>query len=571
MSKLERITLLLWVGLVVGAVGCGPDRTHVSGNGNSETHFLETCSGSCPGGLSCVCGVCTKECSTAVDCRGLASNAECASACSAATEAMVCEVNCKADVDCDDLGTDYSCQVGHCRPKTTSGEAGASGTGGKSGTGGTSGASAKGGSGGASARGGTTNAGGAAGDAGGVSSGNGGAGGEETPAAGGASSGSGGASSGSGGAGPTVVTDVASFKLASFEAECQMGFECEDDSDDGISFRAMIVTQQRCVALLAGSPLYLAAEHDLDQKVRAGSIELVLDQVPACLDALRACPIAGSFSANPPACRAVFRGSSPVNGPCSRSEDCADDARCVIDAECPGHCAPRAAPGETCSAATDCDDRAGPVTCSADSICASVTVRDPSNLDGACTPLAWDLTDITPCAPGLYCQRTDSTGVTGICRVPVALDGDCTDVQLCSDGQACLFSAESSAGTCRTMTFADNAGAACDDLGTFCNDTARLVCIDGTCQQLGDGTEGAMCLPLDYAALVQCDPGLVCLDPDRATEMPGPGGYYWGTCGKPRGAGERCSENDDCASQHCRADDTCGDAYCCGEYSCQSN
>jgi hypothetical protein len=506
MIELKRLVVLLgaWL-LVASAGGCGPERTPVAGNGNSETHFLEPCTDRCGGGLTCLCGVCTKACATSSDCRALAANAECTPACDSTTKDPVCEVSCDSDLDCGGLGGNYACQGGRCRPDA-----------------------------------------------------------------------SGGGSGGGGGSSVAPVTDVESLDLALFDAECRQFLGCSDGSQDRVFFSLMVPTQARCVSLLSGSPLYLASQRDLDQKVRDGTIELDLGQVPACLAALSACPAYGYAQADIPACRAVFRGSSPAGGPCSRSEDCADDARCVIDAECPGRCTPRLAAGETCSATADCDDRAGPVVCTSGDVCAPVTLHEPSLVNGPCTPHTRGASDVTPCTRGLYCQATDDTGVTGTCRAPVALDGDCTDIELCSSGQACIFEdpgldAGAPRGTCRTVHVSEKAGDPCDKATQFCSPVARLTCIDGTCQEAGDGTEGAPCLPLDYGALVACNSGLVCLDPDPATEMPGPGGYYFGTCGKPRSAGAPCAENDDCSSQHCGADDTCGDAYCCAEYSCQSN
>jgi hypothetical protein len=391
-------------------------------------------------------------------------------------------------------------------------------------------------------------------------------------AAGGAAGADAGGAGGDAGTSATLVTDVASFHRAQFEALCQFVFECPNDDEDSVSFRIMTGTQARCVDMLVGSPLYLAAEHDLEQKVHDGSIELLLDRVPACLDALRACQPEVYGRLDVRACRAVFRGSSLLGGDCSRAEDCANDARCLIDAECPGHCAPRAALDEPCNSASDCDDSGGPVVCDSGFTCKRLTVRPAVGLGDACVAPKWNAPDVTPCEAGLYCEESD--GTSGICRAPVGKDGDCTEVHLCSDGQVCIFTdtGEQWLGFCRTATVTDVPGAACDpEARASCDAVGRLWCIDGTCQEVGDGTEGSLCQPVDEAAFVACDRGLVCLDPDPATDMVGPGGEYWGTCGKPRAAGEPCVENDDCASQHCRADGTCGDSYCCGTSNCASN
>jgi hypothetical protein len=144
--------------LVHSAVGCG--ETHVdSGTGKRELQFLEECTGSCAAGLTCVCGVCTKECSSSSECGGLDARAECVPACAEETQVAqvaTCGVRCSGDADCRSLGADFGCAGGLCRELAVEG---AAGEGGGGGTGGGAGASGKGGSGGASASGGSENAG----------------------------------------------------------------------------------------------------------------------------------------------------------------------------------------------------------------------------------------------------------------------------------------------------------------------------------------------------------------------------------------------------------------------------
>src|SRR5437870_584113 len=61
------------------ASGCGKDSAS-SGSGNSNTNWLRVCDADadCGTGLSCICGVCTLECTSQTDCGGLDSAAMCA-------------------------------------------------------------------------------------------------------------------------------------------------------------------------------------------------------------------------------------------------------------------------------------------------------------------------------------------------------------------------------------------------------------------------------------------------------------------------------------------------------------
>jgi hypothetical protein len=121
-----------WLGVLVLA-GCGGVTDH---SGDSETHFLRYCDGSCSGGLSCVCGICTKACEQAVTCRDISEAARCvapaSSTCESSAPALVCDVECDADRDCTSLGDGYQCDDGACRQGTSPNpapQAGAGGTG----------------------------------------------------------------------------------------------------------------------------------------------------------------------------------------------------------------------------------------------------------------------------------------------------------------------------------------------------------------------------------------------------------------------------------------------------------
>lgn len=95
---------------------------------SSETHFLMRCSDDCGSEMSCVCGVCSKACSSTRACTGLSKAAACsASADDACDTARLCDVTCEHDADCAALGKGYACAEGRCRTpiaKAAAGDAG---------------------------------------------------------------------------------------------------------------------------------------------------------------------------------------------------------------------------------------------------------------------------------------------------------------------------------------------------------------------------------------------------------------------------------------------------------------
>ncbi|WP_437481637.1 PHB depolymerase family esterase [Sorangium sp. So ce1014] len=116
---------------VTGAVLLAPACKGVGPQTGSETNFLTSfltsCDASCGDGLACICGVCTRACSVADECSGLASGAECVAAaerpteaaCAAAESAAFCDLSCSDDAACAPLGepsgAPFRCQGGFCR------------------------------------------------------------------------------------------------------------------------------------------------------------------------------------------------------------------------------------------------------------------------------------------------------------------------------------------------------------------------------------------------------------------------------------------------------------------------
>lgn len=122
LSRLVATLCLSLGGLVFFA--CGESDGPRSRNDGSETHFLRACADDCPTGTDCICGVCTKSCGVTASCAPLDVAAACvavaprvaAGACESAEAIAICDVGCLTDGDCAELGDDYACQRGYCRP-----------------------------------------------------------------------------------------------------------------------------------------------------------------------------------------------------------------------------------------------------------------------------------------------------------------------------------------------------------------------------------------------------------------------------------------------------------------------
>ncbi len=140
-----RTPYLFVIATLIAAIGALPScngNTDSSGT-DSNTHWLERCDSDVEcGELSCICGTCTKSCTTATSCETYGSQATCTmvSGCTDAAAPTACVVTCNTNADCDGA----SCEMGQCRKGSGSGSGGTGGAGG-AGAGGTAGSGAIGG------------------------------------------------------------------------------------------------------------------------------------------------------------------------------------------------------------------------------------------------------------------------------------------------------------------------------------------------------------------------------------------------------------------------------------------
>jgi hypothetical protein len=112
------------LGAVMGASSCGSSLEQGPEPG-SETNFLRRCDddAACGGGLSCLCGACTRTCQDASACTSLNAESACVPvasrpvnpACPDSAVSAFCDTTCADDAGCVALGDDFRCDRGYCR------------------------------------------------------------------------------------------------------------------------------------------------------------------------------------------------------------------------------------------------------------------------------------------------------------------------------------------------------------------------------------------------------------------------------------------------------------------------
>jgi len=112
-----------------------------SPDAGSQTHFLDSCSAHCAAPYSCICGVCTLECSDDARCAAQAEAATCLDAAagggaSCTQTGSTCDVECERDAECSALGAEFGCAAGRCRVGAEPLQSGAGAGAGAAGTGG---------------------------------------------------------------------------------------------------------------------------------------------------------------------------------------------------------------------------------------------------------------------------------------------------------------------------------------------------------------------------------------------------------------------------------------------------
>lgn len=329
--------------------------------------------------------------------------------------------------------------------------------------------------------------------------------------------------------------------LARFAAaRCASEFACHDAQS--VSTRRLFATEADCVTealTQENTPI----DDDLVALSRGATVRFDAATAQRCLDeTARTC---FDFGFRPADCRMTFRGTLPAGSTCWRNEECVDDAWCdhARDASgaptCPGTCRPRAALGAACGD-TPCASAGttGEPYCygQENPRCVDLQSGPAANEGQFCgmRELSATLVTRTRCRDGLVCVSTSD----GLAE-PLLGDGEGVCVRSARIGEACRSrspgcgdDAECIDGVCQRTVVQTRVGAPCD-AGTIgprlCSPVRYLVCVDGTCQRLGDGSLGSRCVKF-------CQRGLIC---ERET------------CRPQHAAGEPCRFGDECASGSC--------------------
>jgi hypothetical protein len=118
--------------VIVGAAAalfpsCGGE-TQSAGRGPSL--WLSACAGAADcGGLSCLCGVCTKKCDAAPACASLSAATTCERVYRCGGGATACVVPCDGNAACAKVGPGLTCSDGQCLPASASKDASVGGKG----------------------------------------------------------------------------------------------------------------------------------------------------------------------------------------------------------------------------------------------------------------------------------------------------------------------------------------------------------------------------------------------------------------------------------------------------------
>jgi hypothetical protein len=338
------------------------------------------------------------------------------------------------------------------------------------------------------------------------------------------------------------------FPAATAQAYCYLIENCPIASDD-ILYLKLFAQGEDCQEAFEG--FFEQNLQDPNASVQAGRVSLDSDQALECFAKIReTCAPPGDLAA----CRSVFVGNVAQGAACDDSQECAPGLLCArdenADYRCDGACQPQKEVGQACTYDDECPSQGDAIgQCSFDK-CSLLSQGEPAAANEACGLLgeAPDLQQV-PCEQGLWC-RTPEDSDRGTCVAILDAGAPCEDDDdVCADGNLCL------GGSCRAITVQNNAGDPCDpEQFQTCNPFRALRCVQGSCQALGDGSEGSDCANGDLA--FACDDGLTCIETPDA-EL--------GTCQTPKANGQECSRDSDCASDNCSyagETPTCADLVC---------
>lgn len=271
----------------------------------------------------------------------------------------------------------------------------------------------------------------------------------------------------------------------------------------------------------------------LADAIKAGRVKYDGTKVQACLDDLTARDCDALSEREPASCQAAVEGTVKEGGDCTLDEECEGEQYCKLGDTCPGKCAAYEPAGGAC-------------------------VGDDN------------------CKSGLKCDDN------GHCVAPGKKGDACKQGEPdCGDGMICLGedSKTKTPGTCYSITeaFAGKEGDACSFDGQLCEagsscEITKVAPLGGTCvARVKSGAECHAALPdecpdSEYCALSAANP----LMPGKCTTKPAAGEK----CGAALGGSEVCAPYTRCdngvcrdiahAGEDCTVNTTCYSDHCVG-------
>ena len=361
--------------------------------------------------------------------------------------------------------------------------------------------------------------------------------------------------SGSGGSSATTigsVNDLDGILAGEGRGYCARLFRCVEGNDDFMNIRALLQTPAACEKLLADINQHSFSLRDLRLQLNQGAMQIVPEKAQACLDEIASCNGPDSLSRG--SCRDMFEGQVAQGAPCHRAEDCAGDAFCDVNSNCPGTCLARKASGESCQNNGECTQGDGYTFCDSSSaagaVCRTLLVAPKAALGQSCTRHPAGAEKLSLCADTLWCAPVagePTTATLGVCQLPIPIGSACSGGgDVCSDGFC-----DKSTGVCRALSVLKRAGDPCDK-ATFriCDPVLGLGCsAEGSCEASGDGSQGSVCFSGDLQRL--CNSGLYCQTGTVAGR---------GVCQPLLKAGASCEFGSSCETGNCRT--TCQERTC---------
>jgi hypothetical protein len=268
----------------------------------------------------------------------------------------------------------------------------------------------------------------------------------------------------------------------------------------------------------------------LTAAVTAGRVLYHPQRVQACLDELAAGGCDSLSRREPESCQRALEGTVEAGGDCTLDAECAGDQYCKLGDACPGKCAAYEVAGGACVSTDDC---ASGLECDDNGHCVA-----PAQKGELCQQGEPD------CANGLVCLGEDSSAkIPGTCyTIEEGLSGELGDEcalsgSLCQAGYACEITSTSPIeGSCVAQVEA-NAG---------CHLALPDECPESQYCKLGRDLLAAGSCTDKPGAGQKCAAGIgtatICAPYTRCDD---------GLCRELAHAGEDCTANDTCYSNHC--------------------